>query len=87
VSSTAAHFRRATSPGVLAVKVNSKIQCDRPVRDLFLTVRVYEDDKQRAKTTTDNKHKAFLLNEQTYVACETDEPTPDHQRPQRRTSR
>jgi hypothetical protein len=44
------------------VKPNSKIQCNAPVRDLVLTASLYENDKQRAKTTTEDSHKAYLYN-------------------------
>ncbi|MGH8998883.1 MAG: hypothetical protein ACRDY7_05775 [Acidimicrobiia bacterium] len=60
------------SPGVLSVKANSKIQCNKRVDDLVLTVRLYraDPDRQTAKTTADNSGRAYLLNEGTYKPCD-----------------
>lgn len=62
-----------SSPGVLSVKANSKIQCTRRVDDLVLTVRLYRADPERraARTTADNSDRAYIFNEKTHVGCTT----------------
>ena len=57
---------------MLSVKANSKIQCNKRVDDLVLTVRLYRADPERqaAKTSADNSDRAYLFNEATYKPCE-----------------
>ncbi len=65
--------------GLIAVKVNAKSQCDKPIRGLVLTVEIYKDgllfDHRVAKTEVMVKgivmRNRVVKNQKTYVKCKS----------------
>ena len=69
--------------GLIAVKVNAKSQCDKPIRGLVLTVEIYKDgllfDHRVAKTEVMVKgiviQNQVVNNQKTYVKCKSNKWT------------
>lgn len=69
--------------GLIAVKVNAKSQCDKPIRGLALTVEIYKDgllfDHRVAKTEVMVKgiviQNRVIKNQKTYVKCKSNKWT------------
>ena len=69
--------------GLIAVKVNAKSQCDKPIRGLVLTVEIYKNglliDHRVAKTEVMVKgiviQNQVVKNQKTYVKCKSNKWT------------
>ena len=69
--------------GLIAVKVNAKSQCNKPIRGLVLTVEIYKDglifDHRVAKTVVIVKggviQNRVVKNQKTYVKCRSNKWT------------
>lgn len=69
--------------GLIAVKVNAKSQCDKPIRGLALTVEIYKDgllfNHRVAKTEVMVKgiviQNRVIKNQKTYVKCKSNKWT------------
>jgi hypothetical protein len=69
--------------GLIAVKVNARSQCDKPIRGLVLTVEIYKDgllfDHRVAKTELIVKgiviRNRVVKNQKTYVKCKSNKWT------------
>lgn len=69
--------------GLIAVKVNAKSQCEKPIRGLVLTVEIYKDglifDHRVAKTVVIVKDSVIqnrvVKNQKTYVKCRSNKWT------------
>ena len=69
--------------GLIAVKVNAKSQCDKPIRGLVLTVEIYKNglliDHRVAKTEVMVKgiviQNRVIKNQKTYVKCKSNKWT------------
>lgn len=69
--------------GLIAVKVNAKSQCDKPIRGLALTVEIYKDgllfNHRVAKTEVMVKgiviQNQVVKNQKTYVKCKSNKWT------------